>query len=172
MSFSAVVHPNTGRGTQVWHTFNNTVYKNTNPLIACLNTQTWLTDLKSTSVNPLRVFRVFYCSMFAPCQCGRAVLCVSSIKLEKLVGRGEALLLQTHYTHTRMEASFLFFFFSSFPFWTNTLQDCNSFLSDHVIAQVRKVWLILHSNSAGSFFPFSCFYFCVLVSILEGGLYK
>lgn len=157
MSFSAVVHPNTGRGTQVWHTFNNTVYKNTNPLKACLNTQTWLTDLRSTSVNPLRVFRVFYCSMFAPCQCGRAVLCVSSIKLEKLVGRGEALLLQTHYTHTRMEASFLFFFFLPFLFepthsktathssaitWSRRYERCDSFY-----IQILR----------GAFFPFPVF---------------
>jgi len=80
---------------------------------------------------------------------------VSSIKLEKLVGRGEALLLQTHSTHTRMIEggflSFLFFFLPLSFLNRHTLQDCNSFLGDHVIAQVSKVWLILLSNYAGKF---------------------
>jgi len=124
------VHPNThtytGRGTKVGHTLKTPFTRTQLRLKSVFKNSKWLTDINSTCVNPLKLFGMFYCSMFAPCRCvWAAVLCVyvSSIKLEKLVGRGEALLLQTHSTHTRMmEGGLLsFLFFSSpFPFWTDT----------------------------------------------------
>lgn len=119
-SFSIKTH--TGRGTQVWHTFNNTFNKNTNPLKASFKSQTWLTDLKSTRVTPLKRFYVFYCSMFAPCKSGRAVLSVFSLRLEKLVRPGEVLLLQTHYTHTHTHSGTEAVFFSSLNGHTSRLQ--------------------------------------------------
>lgn len=91
-------------------------------------------------------------------------VCVSSIKLEKQVGRGEALLLQTHYTHTGMEAFFLFFFFflSFLNRHTPRLQLIPQRSRDRA---GKKGVTHFTVKLCGEIFPSCCFYVCVLVSI-------